>query len=128
MDSNKQLKQNDNNILLISNFKYLINANSNLSLSSINNDYKESVKSILKCLRSNHPHKIIIGYININAIRYKFDILKPMITEVSDILMISETKLDDSFPEVRYYVEGFRTPFKLDHNKHGGRGGILLYI
>ena len=68
------------------------------------------------------------SYININSIRYKFDILKPMLTEVSHILIISETKLDDSFPELQYYIEGFRTPFKLDHNKHGGRGGILLYV
>ena len=49
-----------------------------------------------------------------------------MLTEVLDILMISETKLDDSFPEAQFYIEGFRTPFRLDRNKHGG--GILLYV
>ena len=40
--------------------------------------------------------------------------------------MISEIKLDDSFPEAQFYIEGFRTPFRLDRNKHGG--GILLYV
>ena len=49
-----------------------------------------------------------------------------MLTEVIDILMISETKLDYSFPEAQFYIEGFRTPFRLDCNKHGG--GILLYF
>ena len=87
--------------MLISNFEYLINANSILSFSRSNNDCKESVRSILKSLRSNHPQKIITGQININSIRYKFDILKPMLTEVLDILMISETKLNDSFPEAQ---------------------------
>ena len=49
-----------------------------------------------------------------------------MLTEVLDILMISETKLDDSFPEAQFYIEGFRTPFRLDCNKHCG--GILLHV
>ena len=49
-----------------------------------------------------------------------------MLTKVLDILMISETKLDDSFPEAQFYIEGFRAPFRLDRNKHGG--GILLYV
>ena len=48
-----------------------------------------------------------------------------MLTEVLDILMISETKFDDSFLEAHFY-RGFRAPFRLDRNKHGGR--ILLYI
>ena len=47
-----------------------------------------------------------------------------MLTEVLDTLMISETKLDDSFSEAQFYIEGFRAPFRLDRNKHGGR--ILL--
>ena len=42
-----------------------------------------------------------------------------MLTEVLDISMISETKLDDSFSEAKFYIEGFRTPFRLDHSKHG---------
>ena len=47
-----------------------------------------------------------------------------MLTEVLDILMISETKLDYSFPEAQFYVDGFRTTFTLNCNKHGG--GILF--
>ena len=118
MASNRELKQNDNNIFLTSNFEFLINVNSNFSFSSSNNDGKESLKSILRSLRSNHPQKIIISHINIISIWYKFDILKPMLTEVLDILMTSETKLDDSFPEAQFYT-GFRAPFTLDRNKHG---------
>ena len=41
-----------------------------------------------------------------------------MLTEVLDILMTSEIKLDDSFPEAQFYT-GFRAPFTLDRNKHG---------
>ena len=39
--------------------------------------------------------------------------------------MISETKIDDSFPATQFLVEGFRTPYRLDRN--GSAGGILAY-
>ena len=43
-----------------------------------------------------------------------------------DILMISESKLDKSFPIGQFLMNGYSTPFRLDRNSHGG--GILLYI
>ena len=49
-----------------------------------------------------------------------------MVTEEIDILMITETKLDDSFPASQFLIQGFCTPFRLDRNENGG--GILLYI
>ena len=48
-----------------------------------------------------------------------------MVTEDIDILMITETKLDNSFPVSQFLIQGFSTPFRLDRNKNGG--GILLY-
>ena len=43
-----------------------------------------------------------------------------------DIFMISETKLDDSFPEGQFFLDGYQTPFRFDRN--GNSGGILLYV
>ena len=40
--------------------------------------------------------------------------------------MISESKLDDSFPHGQFLIDGFHTPFRFDRNKNGG--GILLYV
>ena len=40
--------------------------------------------------------------------------------------MVSETKLDDSFPVGQFLIDGFQQPFRFDRNKNGG--GILLYI
>ena len=40
--------------------------------------------------------------------------------------MISETKLDDSFPTAQFLLHGFSAPYRLDRNSKGG--GILLYI
>ena len=43
-----------------------------------------------------------------------------------DILMISQTKLDESFPDGQFTVKGCSKPFRLDRNKNGG--GIMLYV
>ena len=40
--------------------------------------------------------------------------------------MISETKLDESFPEVQFFIDGYHAPFSYDRNGNGG--GILLYV
>ena len=40
--------------------------------------------------------------------------------------MISESKLDDSFTEGQFLIEGFGKPFRLDRNKNGG--GIMLFV
>ena len=68
----------------------------------------------------------MIGHLNINSIRNKFDLLKKIVAEEIDILMITETKLDDSFPGSQFLIPGFCTPYRLNRNKNGG--GILLYI
>ena len=49
-----------------------------------------------------------------------------MVTKEIDVLMITKTKLDDSFPASQFVIQGFCTPFRLDQNKNGG--GTLLYI
>ena len=39
--------------------------------------------------------------------------------------MISETKIDGSFPKGQFQIKGFSDPFRVDRNTHGG--GILFY-
>ena len=40
--------------------------------------------------------------------------------------MISETKLDESFPPSQFFLDGFSVRFRFDRNGNGS--GILLYI
>ena len=42
------------------------------------------------------------------------------------MFIISETKLDNSFPQGQFLIEGFHPPFRFACNKTGG--GILLYV
>ena len=52
-----------------------------------------------------------MDHININSLRNKFDILTNSVTEYIDILMISETKLADTFPHSFYHVRNFSNPY-----------------
>ena len=61
-------------------------------------------------MKSQWPDKFNLGYLNINLIRNKFDGLKFVIDNKIDIFLISEAKLDDSFPTVQFLFEGFGTP------------------
>ena len=71
-------------------------------------------------LRNQNPFRVIIGDININSIRNKFETLVSFINNNLDTLMISETKIDDTL------IKGFSVPYTL-HRTAKGRG-ILLYI
>ena len=52
--------------------------------------------------------------------------LSSMVNDNIDILMVSETNLDSSFPQVQFRIEGYASPSRYDRNFHDG--GILLYI
>ena len=77
-------------------------------------------------LRKKFGNKLIIGNLNINSISNKFDQLKLIVQGQVDILVITETKIDNSFLANQFLISGFSKPFRLDRNRRGG--GILLYI
>ena len=83
-------------------------------------------KDLLKMLKYDNPNKIIIGHLNINSIRYKFEFLKELIGNNIDIFLISETKLNDTFPTGQFRINGYHVPLRLDRNDKGG--GLLLYF
>ena len=56
------------------------------------------VKFGLQEMKRNSPDRLILGHVNINSIRNKFDALTYIIGNNIDIILISETKIDDTFP------------------------------
>ena len=55
----------------------------------------------------------------------KFDLLKELISNNIDIHMMSEAKLDPSFPPGGVHIDGNMPPIKTDIYQHGGR--LLIY-
>ena len=82
--------------------------------------------NVLSELRLKNVNKLIIGNLNINSIPGKFDQLKSVVQGKLDILVITETKLDSSFPKNQFLIDGFSQPFRRDRDRHGG--GILIYV
>ena len=61
---------------------------------------KESdIKKSLENVRISNINKLIFGLLNVNSLRNKFDIHSEQIKGSIDIFMVSEMKLDDSFPD-----------------------------
>ena len=82
-------------------------------------------QQVLKDIRKSNVNKLIFGQLNINSLRNKFDMVSELIKGFDDVLKITETKLDDSFPEAQFFIDGYHTSFRYDRNSNGG--GILLY-
>ena len=80
----------------------------------------------LRELRIKNPNKIIIAHLNRNSIRNKFEMLSLLFHGVIDILLICETKIDDSFPTDQFIIEGYSTIYRLDRNDRGGE--IMLIV
>ena len=71
-------------------------------------------------------NRLAIGHLNINSLRNKFDTLKVLVKNSLDIFMISETKLDKTFPEGKFLMDWLTPPYRMDRNTNGG--GIVHYV
>ena len=77
-------------------------------------------------LRIRYPKNVIVSHINVNSVRNKIHNLENLIKTNTDILTISETKLDSSFPLKQFGLRGFKSPYRLDINSRSG--GLLVYV
>ena len=83
------------------------------------------VKVEFQVMKSKCPDKLIMGHLNINSIRNKFDALSLIFKNNVEIIMISETKLDDSFPTTQIFLHGFSATYRLERKSKGS--GIVVY-
>ena len=86
----------------------------------------ESAYPLFKNLRIKNWNRIIVGHLNINSVKNKIHELADLVTGKVDILLISESKIDNTFPTTQFVISGFSTPYRLDWSVQGG--GLLLYI
>ena len=90
------------------------------------NAKKPKENTNLNFLRKGNFNRLVLAHININSIRNKFDTLVQQITNNIDMLMISETKSHNSFPEGQFLISGYSSPYRFDRNCRAR--GIMLYV
>ena len=71
-------------------------------------------------LRLQNVNRELIG----NSIRNKFDQLKDTVLKYTGILILTETKLDETFLRSQFLMDAFSKPYKFHRNKHGG--GVMV--
>ena len=60
-----------------------------------------------------------------NSVRNKISPIRELIRDKVDICFLSETKIDESFPNSQFQINGYKL-FRRDRTKFGG--GLLLYV
>ena len=100
-----------------------IKSNDKDKLSTIESDVSGLVK-----LGKDYINSPSIGYLNINSLSEKIIYLREICLKTSiDILCVDETKLDSSYPNAQFHIDGYQfPPFRKDRNKYGG--GKMVYI
>ena len=86
----------------------------------------EIVAEDIQLPRVNNRKQCIIANLNINSLPNKFEEITEWLTRKAfDIISIQETKIDRTFPNSQFHVEGFKL-FRRDRVKGGG--GIAVFI
>ena len=70
-------------------------------------------------IRIKNANRLIIGHLNVNSLRNKFEMLEELIKDKIGIFLISETKVNSFFPSGQLVIKGYNTPFRLDRNQNG---------
>ena len=88
-------------------------------------DVNTDIFDELSDTRKKHPDTFMCSFLNINSYRYKFCSIKDLLlANTIDMLIIAETKLDETFPNSQFEVENYHL-WRADRS-HGG--GMLLYV
>ena len=72
--------------------------------------------------RVKYPTNPLISYLNINSLRNNIIDVREVTGKVSlDYFVISETKLDESFPSAQFNISNYEIRNRRDRDKNGGR-------
>ena len=71
-------------------------------------------------------NKLVVAHLKISFIKNNFEVLIQDVIRHEDLLMISKTINDESFPKSQFLIKGFSDPCRVDQNIHGG--GTLLHV
>ena len=98
------------NVNIINSNKNSTNRGESENIDEISNSLRNDISSLIY-LRKGFSKNPILSYLNINSLGGKFHNLREFCfkTEV-DILCIDETKIDPSYPDSQFHIDGYQFP------------------
>ena len=85
----------------------------------LNQNMPGSPFSEVKNYKLENRKNITIGHLNVSSLRNKFISIEELIKSKLDIFLVSETKIDHSFPNQELSIDGYKT-YCRDRNNFGG--------
>ena len=77
-------------------------------------------------INADNISRLIIGQLNVNSLRDKFESVVQQVTGNIDILMVLEMKLENSLPVSQFLIEDYSLPFRLDRDNNGVN--IMIFV
>ena len=99
-----------------------ISLENSLDISESSNIFENDLNKVK--VQIEHFNTLIVGHLNINSVRKKFDILKIITFKNFDIFLILESKMNSAFPNMRFKINEYKL-FRRDCNRFGR--GLMLY-
>ena len=88
--------------------------------SPVNENHWQDDLQILKDAILNSPKNLVIAKLNLNSLKNKINDLRILIQDIPlDYFVLSEAKLDKSFPTAQFHIPGYEIKAKKDRNKYG---------
>ena len=126
---NNSAPNSDDNLYSKSSVENLTGCKSKITCMSTDPPFTESENINpmfrLKKIKMSNANRLVIAHLNINSLRNKCLDLQLLIKEKIDVLLVTETKLDASFPTSQFTIEGYSTPFRNDRDGNGGWGNFI---
>ena len=104
------------------------NISNNISQISDNDINEQDLHGIIE-KRHKYINNPQISYLNVNSLRNKIHNIRNLTTQLlPSILALSETKLDNSFPDSQFFIQGYQNPtdFRKDRTRDGG--GLITFV
>ena len=107
----------------------VLNNTPNEAVSQIRNNLNENTADSLffevKSYKLENPKNITRSHLNVSSLSNKFISIEELIKSKLDIFLVSETKIDHSFPNQQFSIDGYKI-YRRDSNSFGGR--LLFYV
>ena len=130
LEGRKKILANNFIVNLNNFFRYEHTPSTNIFMNDSDLRVTSSLAKDLQVLhheRLKHSKNPMIGDLNKNSLRNKLTDLKVILKYLSlDCFILSETKLDESFPNAQFTLEGYEIRARRDTNKFGR--GLIEYV